>query len=124
VAAEEAGAPDGDEGCLFCMIVAGDVPADIVRDDEHALAFRDINPKAPTHVLVIPKRHSPTLPDLAAADPEAAVAVLLMAGAVAESEGVGDGYRLACNNGAAAQQTVFHAHAHVLGGREFSWPPG
>jgi len=110
--------------CLFCQIATGQIPADKVAENDDALAFRDLNPQAPTHVLVIPKVHSPTLPELAAEQPAAAVAVLLMAREVAESEGIVDGYRIAFNNGAGAQQTVFHAHAHVLGGREFTWPPG
>jgi histidine triad (HIT) family protein len=109
---------------LFCRIVAGDVPAEIVVQDDLALAFRDINPQAPVHVLVIPKEHSPTLTELAGSHPEHALAVLALARSVAESEGVADGYRLVCNNGAGAQQTVFHAHAHLLGGRPFTWPPG
>ncbi|MBA2772841.1 MAG: histidine triad nucleotide-binding protein [Nocardioidaceae bacterium] len=110
--------------CLFCRIVAGEVPADKVAENDDALGFRDLNPQAPTHVLVIPKVHSPTLPELASEQPSAALAVLVMAREVAEAEGIVDGYRLAFNNGAGAQQTVFHAHVHVLGGREFTWPPG
>lgn len=110
--------------CLFCKIVAGDVPAESVVETDLAIAFRDVNPQAPTHVLVIPRVHSPTLPELAGDDPEAALAVLRLTREVAALEGVIDGYRLACNNGAGAQQTVFHAHVHVLGGREFTWPPG
>jgi histidine triad (HIT) family protein len=113
-----------DDACLFCRIVAGDVPAEIVVQDDLALAFKDINPQAPVHVLVIPKQHSPTLTELAASHSEHALAVLKLARSVAESEGITDGYRLVCNNGAGAQQTVFHAHAHVLGGRPFTWPPG
>jgi histidine triad (HIT) family protein len=113
-----------DEACLFCRIVAGEIPAEIVAQDDLALGFRDIDPQAPVHVLVIPKAHSPTLAELAGSHPDHAVAVLRLARQVAEAEGVGDGYRLVCNNGAAAQQTVFHAHAHVLGGRGFGWPPG
>lgn len=110
--------------CLFCGIVAGDVPADTVAESELAVAFRDIDPQAPTHLLVIPKRHSPTLPELADEHPESAVAVLSLARRVAGDEGVSDGYRLACNNGAGAQQSVFHAHLHLLAGRQFGWPPG
>jgi histidine triad (HIT) family protein len=113
-----------DDSCLFCRIVAGDVPADIVAEADLALAFRDISPQAPTHVLVVPRVHRPTLGELAETHPEAAVAVVRLAHAVAEQEGVGAGYRLVCNNGAPAQQSVFHAHAHVLGGRELTWPPG
>lgn len=111
--------------CLFCRIVAGEVPATVVRDDELALAFRDLNPRAPTHVLVIPKAHHPDVAALAAADPEALAAVHRTAAAVAEQEGVaGTGWRLVFNTGPAAGQTVPHAHGHVLGGREFGWPPG
>jgi histidine triad (HIT) family protein len=113
-----------DDDCLFCAILAGDVPADRVVETDLALAFRDITPQAPTHVLVIPKVHSPTLPELAESHPDHAVAVLTLARQVAQHDGVGDGYRLVCNNGAAAQQSVFHAHVHVLGGRELTWPPG
>ena len=113
-----------EENCLFCRIVGGEVPVDKVAETDAALAFRDINPQAPVHVLVIPKTHEPTLPELAGSDPEAALKVLTLARKVAEQEGVGEGYRLVCNNGAGAQQTVFHAHVHVLGGRAFTWPPG
>ncbi len=113
-----------DASCLFCKIISGDVPSDQVAETDLALAFRDVNPQAPTHVLVIPKTHVPTLPELAETHAESAIDVLTLARKVAQDEGVGEGYRLACNNGAAAQQTVFHAHVHVLGGREFTWPPG
>jgi histidine triad (HIT) family protein len=113
-----------DDACLFCQIVAGEIPADKVAETDLAFAFRDINPQAPTHVLVIPKVHVPTLSELAETNPDYAIAVLLLARQVAEAEGVGGGYRLVANNGAPAQQSVFHAHAHVLGGREFTWPPG
>jgi histidine triad (HIT) family protein len=113
-----------DDACLFCRIIAGDIPSDVVAQDDQALAFRDIDPQAPVHILVVPKEHSPTLAELAESSPDHALAVLRLARRVAESEGVADGYRLVCNNGGAAQQTVFHAHAHVLGGRPLSWPPG
>jgi histidine triad (HIT) family protein len=113
-----------DDFCLFCAILAGDVSADKVAETELALAFRDITPQAPTHVLVIPKVHRPTLPELAETHPQHAVGVLTLAREVAALEHVGEGYRLVCNNGAAAQQTVFHAHVHVLGGRQLTWPPG
>ena len=113
-----------DENCLFCGIVRGDVPSDKVAETDQVLAFRDIDPQAPTHILVIPKVHVPTLPELAESHPDDALAVLTTARQVAVDDGVGDGYRLACNNGAPAQQTVFHAHVHVLGGRPCTWPPG
>jgi len=113
-----------DPDCLFCRIVAGDVPSDTVAETDLSVAFRDVNPQAPTHVLVIPKRHSPTLSEIAEDDPGSAVDVLVLARRVALDEGLDAGFRLVCNNGAAAQQTVFHAHVHVLGGRELTWPPG
>lgn len=113
-----------DASCLFCRIVAGEIPATVVDESELSLAFRDVDPQAPTHVLVIPRRHCPTLPELAEADPDSAVDVLRLARRVALAESLEDGYRLVCNNGAGAQQTVFHAHVHVLGGRTLTWPPG
>ncbi len=112
------------DGCLFCGIVSGDVPSEVVAENEHVIAFRDIDPQAPTHILVIPKVHVETLPELAASHPDHALAVLTTARQVAIEAGVGDGFRLAANNGAPAQQSVFHAHVHVLGGRPFTWPPG
>ncbi|MBH5334786.1 histidine triad nucleotide-binding protein [Streptomyces pactum] len=118
-----AGEPQAD--CLFCKIVTGEVPADVVRDTATTLAFRDINPQAPTHVLVIPKVHHPDAASLAAAEPGVAADVLREAGEVAKVEGIdGSGYRIILNTGSGAGQTVFHAHAHVLGGRGFNWPPG
>ncbi|AZM53179.1 histidine triad nucleotide-binding protein [Streptomyces sp. WAC 01529] len=109
--------------CLFCKIVAGEVPADVVRESETTLAFRDINPQAPSHVLVIPKVHHPDAAALAAAAPEIAADVLREAGEVAAQEG-SESYRLVFNTGTGAGQTVFHAHVHVLGGRGLQWPPG
>jgi histidine triad (HIT) family protein len=110
--------------CLFCKILAGEIPADIVAETEHCVAFRDINPQAPTHVLVIPRLHEPDVGSLAAADPTAAAALLTDARAVAKAEGAEENYRLVFNTGADANQVVFHCHAHVLAGRSFSWPPG
>ncbi|MDT0270759.1 histidine triad nucleotide-binding protein [Streptomyces sp. DSM 44915] len=118
-----AGEPQAD--CLFCKIVAGDVPATVVRETATTLAFRDISPQAPCHVLVIPRGHYRDAAALAEAAPEVAADVLREAGAVAEQEKVVDsGYRIILNTGAGAGQTVFHAHAHVLGGRGLNWPPG
>ncbi|MFJ3903509.1 histidine triad nucleotide-binding protein [Streptomyces sp. NPDC090025] len=118
-----AGEPQDD--CLFCKIVKGEVPATIVRETATTVAFRDINPQAPTHVLVIPRAHFPDAASLAAGDPAAAADVLREAGEVAAAEGVDEsGYRIVLNTGAGAGQTVFHAHAHVLGGRGLNWPPG
>jgi histidine triad (HIT) family protein len=114
-----------DPDCLFCKIVAGDVPATVVREDAATVAFRDLDPQAPTHVLVIPRHHVPDVAGLAAERPEDAVAVLDAVRAVAEQEGIAEGgYRTVFNTGADAQQSVFHAHVHVLGGRAMTWPPG
>lgn len=111
--------------CLFCRIVAGDVPAQRVAETARALAFRDINPQAPTHALVIPKDHYPDLAALAAADDGLLDEVAALAHKVAEDDGVSEaGYRVVFNTGPQAGQTVFHAHAHVLGGRPLGWPPG
>ncbi|MBL1112686.1 histidine triad nucleotide-binding protein [Streptomyces sp. 110] len=118
-----AGEPQAD--CLFCKIVSGEVPATVVRETDTTVAFRDINPQAPTHVLVIPKAHHPDAASLAAADPQATADVLREAGAVAADEKLDEtGYRVVFNTGSGAGQTVFHAHAHVLGGRGLNWPPG
>ncbi|MDH6227037.1 MULTISPECIES: histidine triad nucleotide-binding protein [Streptomyces] len=116
-----AGEPQDD--CLFCKIVAGRIPATVVRETDTTVAFRDINPQAPTHVLVIPKAHHADAATLAAEDPELAADVLRETRAVAEAEHL-DSYRLVFNTGSGAGQTVFHAHAHVLGGRGLQWPPG
>lgn len=114
-----------DPDCLFCKIVAGDVPADIVAESDTALAFRDISPQAPTHVLVIPREHRPNVAAVAAAGDVDVADLLRLAAEVAENEGIAEsGYRMVANTGAAAHQTVFHAHVHVLGGRPMGWPPG
>ena len=107
-----------DNDCLFCRIVAGEIPATVVHETDTTLAFRDIDPKAPVHVLVIPKAHHTDVVALALADPDGAADVLAAAAAVAEAEGLrGDGFRLIFNNGEYAGQEVAHAHGHVLGGR-------
>ncbi|MEC3994173.1 histidine triad nucleotide-binding protein [Actinacidiphila sp. DG2A-62] len=114
-----AGEPQAD--CLFCKIVAGEIPATVVRETATTVAFRDIAPKAPTHVLVIPRVHYPDAASLAAGDPGAAADVLREAGEVAAQEKIdGHGYRVVFNTGAGSGQTVFHAHAHVLGGRDLT----
>ncbi|MEU8796847.1 histidine triad nucleotide-binding protein [Spirillospora sp. NPDC048819] len=111
--------------CLFCKIVSGDVPAKIVRESAGTVAFRDINPQAPTHVLVIPRAHHPTVSGLAADDAELLAELVGEAHQVAVDEGIAEaGYRVVFNTGAQAGQTVFHVHAHVLGGRGLNWPPG
>ena len=106
--------------CLFCDIVAGDVPADIVRTDERTVAFRDINPQAPVHVLVVPKRHLVNASTVTAADADEVTALLMAARAVADAEGIGGedrGYRLVFNVGPEALNSGDHLHLHVLGGR-------
>lgn len=108
--------------CLFCAIAAREIPGDIVREDELTVAFRDIAPVAPTHVLVVPRRHVRDVGELAE-HPADAQAVLAAVREVAALEGLGD-YRTVLNTGAGAGQSVFHVHAHVLGGRGLSWPPG
>ena len=111
------------DDCLFCKIVEGHVPATIVRETETTVAFRDINPQAPTHVLVIPKAHYADAATLAAAEPTLAADLLREAQAVADEDKL-ESYRIVFNTGAGAGQTVFHTHAHILGGRGMQWPPG
>ncbi len=113
-----------DAECLFCKIVAGEIPADIVHETDTTLAFRDIEPQAPTHVLVIPRSHHQNAAALARDEPQAMVDLVNAAGAVAEQEELGEGYRLVFNTGRRACQSVWHVHAHVLGGRDMGWPPG
>ena len=113
-----------DPDCLFCRFVAGDPTPDVVHETTTTLAFRDINPQAPTHVLVVPKDHHPNAAALADTAPEVMADLVRAAGAVAEAEGLGEGYRLVLNTGEKAGQTVFHVHLHLLGGRSLEWPPG
>lgn len=111
--------------CLFCKIVAKEIPATVVVENEHALAFRDIRPVAPTHVLVIPKKHVTSVAEATDADGTMLGQLVLLARDVAKREGLdASGYRLVINNGENAGQSVFHVHLHVLGGRGLSWPPG
>lgn len=111
--------------CLFCKIAAGEVDATVVARTDRAVAFRDINPQAPTHVLVIPVDHHPNIRELANADAELLAEVFRLAAEVADSEGIaGPGWRAVTNTGDAAGQTVHHLHVHVLGGRSLGWPPG
>ena len=111
--------------CLFCAIVAGDIPADEVYRDETVVAFRDIAPQAPVHVLVIPTAHHANVGAAAVADPATLADVLRVATEVAEAEGLTEaGYRIVTNTGQAAGQSVDHLHFHVLGGRSLAWPPG
>lgn len=111
------------ETCLFCRIARGEIPARLVMENEHCLAFRDINPHAPVHVLVIPRRHIASLNEMV--DAAEVGEVLRTAAAVARQEGIADsGYRTVLNTNGDGGQTVFHLHAHVLGGRPLAWPPG
>ena len=109
---------------VFARILRGELPCNKVYEDEHVLAFRDINPQAPTHVLVIPKEHRPDVVSLGVSSPQRVVELFEAVGVVASQEGLEAGYRGVFNTGAVAQQTVFHAHVHVLGGRAMTWPPG
>ncbi|MEZ0229513.1 MAG: histidine triad nucleotide-binding protein [Planctomycetota bacterium] len=111
--------------CLFCRIVAGEIPASKVHEDADLVAFNDINPQAPLHVLIVPKRHIATTSDLTAADEALVGKLVRAAAAIAAERGYAErGYRTVFNCNAEAGQTVFHIHLHVLGGRAFSWPPG
>lgn len=113
-----------DADCVFCKIVAGELPADIVHRTDTTVAFRDLEPQAPTHVLVIPVSHYPDVASVAAAEPELVADLMNAVGEVAKEEGLEEGYRTVFNTGALAHQTVFHAHLHVLGKRKMTWPPG
>ena len=110
--------------CLFCRIVAGEIPADVVHSDEEVIVFRDVNPQAPTHVLAIPRRHVVSAHELGAADGGLLGALFDALRATADAEGLGDGYRIVTNVGPAAGQSVEHLHLHLLGGRRLTWPPG
>lgn len=110
------------DGCLFCGMIDGSIPVDFVYSDESAVAIADINPRAPTHLLVIPRTHVANIGEIGA-DPAAAVGWLAAISAVVAQEELTD-YRTVCNTGAETGQSVFHLHAHVLAGRPFSWPPG
>ena len=111
--------------CLFCRIIAGEIPASTVYEDADLLAFNDINPQAPMHVLIVPKRHVPTLNDLAVADDQLIGEMVRRAAAIAKEKGYDQsGYRTVFNTNAQAGQTVFHVHLHVLAGRTLAWPPG
>ena len=111
--------------CLFCKIRDGEIPSDTVYEDDHILAFKDVNPHAPVHILIVPKKHISTINDLKSEDAEIMGKMLLAAQDIASSEGVAaDGYRLVVNTNADAGQTVHHIHMHLLGGRNMAWPPG
>ncbi len=109
--------------CIFCQIVRGDLNSDIVQEDDQAVAFRDVNPQAPTHILVIPKDHISSLSEAPEEKGELLGHLLLMARQIARAQQL-DAYRVVINDGAEAGQTVFHLHVHLLAGRMFDWPPG
>jgi len=110
--------------CLFCRILKGEIPAKKVYEDEHVFAFEDINPQAPTHLLLIPKRHVRGLKEAEAADAELIGRLHLAAAEIARKRGIEDGYRTVLNVGPKSGQSVFHMHVHLLGGRNLNWPPG
>jgi len=110
--------------CLFCKIVRRESPARLVKEDDEVLAFRDTNPQAPTHVLIIPKAHIASVDDARPEDQAILGRLVLMAQSIARDEKIVPGYRLVLNNGRGAGQTVYHIHLHLLGGRGFRWPPG
>lgn len=111
--------------CVFCKIVAGEIKADVVHENERVVAFRDVNPQAPTHVLIIPRKHVATINELGDSDVSDVGAMYLAAGAVARREGIDrSGYRVVMNCMEGAGQSVFHIHLHLLGGRPLKWPPG
>jgi histidine triad (HIT) family protein len=111
--------------CLFCGIVEEKIKSNIVYEDDSVVAFKDINPKAPVHVLIIPRKHIATLLDLDRADGEVVGHIFLVATKLAQEQGIAkNGFRLVVNSGADAGQSVFHLHFHLMGGRHFGWPPG
>jgi len=113
------------DDCLFCKILNGDIPADVIYEADSAIAFRDINPQAPTHVLIIPRKHISTINDLDADDRETVGELFLAAKEIASREGLSEpGYRVVMNCNEGAGQSVFHIHLHLLGGRGLGWPPG
>lgn len=114
-----------EQSCLFCRIVAKEIPADLVHQDESVVVIRDLNPQAPTHLLVIPQEHIESLDDASQKDEALLGHLLRVAARVANAAGLAEGgYRTVINNGAGAGQSVFHLHVHVLGGRPMNWPPG
>jgi histidine triad (HIT) family protein len=114
-----------ESACLFCRVIAGEIPADFVHRDDRSVVIRDINPQAPTHLLVIPHEHIESLDDASQKDEALLGHLLRVAARVANAAGLAEGgYRTVINNGAGAGQSVFHLHVHVLGGRPMNWPPG
>jgi histidine triad (HIT) family protein len=112
------------DDCLFCKILVGQIPSTKVYETDTIYAFRDINPAAPTHILIIPRKHIVSVAEVGMEDREVLADLLLAAQAIADQEGVKANFRLVANNGAGVGQSVFHLHFHLLAGRGFSWPPG
>jgi histidine triad (HIT) family protein len=110
--------------CLFCKIISGEIPSKKIFEDEYTFAFEDISPKAPVHVLIVPKKHVRGLKEAGAEDAEIVGRCHLAAAAIARERGIEDGYRTVLNVGPGAGQSVFHLHVHLLGGRDLKWPPG
>ncbi len=114
-----------DSECLFCRIVAGEIPADVVRESDRLVAFRDVNPQAPTHILLIPKDHIESVADLSEHHAETLTDIMQAATQLAGADGIAEsGWRLVTNVGPDGGQSVFHLHFHLLGGRQMAWPPG
>ena len=114
-----------EQNCIFCKIIAGEMAADVLFQDQRAIAFRDINPQAPVHILVIPREHIESLNDAGRGDEAPLGHLLRVAARVANEQGIAEsGFRTVINTGAGEGQSVFHLHVHVLGGRALSWPPG
>jgi histidine triad (HIT) family protein len=114
-----------DQNCIFCKVAAKQIPAKLVHEDDMAIAFEDINPQAPTHILIVPKNHVPDIHSMTPADRQMVGHLFLIAQSIAEKQGLDQrGYRMVINNGRDAGQTVFHIHLHLLSGRSFAWPPG
>lgn len=110
--------------CIFCKIVSKEISSSIVYEDDDVLAFDDINPQAPVHIIIIPKRHIERISDLTDADDKLVGKLVIVARNIAHDKQIEEGYRLVFNNNPGAGQSVFHIHLHLLGGRQFSWPPG
>jgi histidine triad (HIT) family protein len=114
-----------DVNCIFCKIIAKKIPSRVVNEDDLSIAFHDVNPQAPTHILIVPKKHIPEIHSMTLADKELVGHLFLTAKKIAAEMGLDkNGYRMVINNGAGAGQTVFHIHLHILSGRRFTWPPG
>ncbi len=112
------------ENCLFCKIIRGEIPAEKLYEDDDLIAFNDISPQAPTHFLVIPKKHIVSQTDITESDEQIMGKLMRIAAQVADEKGIGEGYRVVINNGSKAGQLVMHLHMHVIGGRPLNWPPG